>query len=107
MKRFYSIYLILLPLVWFSTSSNKQVIAPQESKQFNNPMLPSGADPWTIYKDGFYYYTNTTGNRLEIWKTKNLVDLKTAERKVIWRPPSGTNHSKEIWAPELHFFNGK
>lgn len=74
---------------------------------FTNPLLPSGADPWSIYKDGYYYYTNTLGNRIDIWKTKNLADLKTAERKTIWTPPPGTPYSKEIWAPEIHFIEGK
>ncbi|MFP5079509.1 family 43 glycosylhydrolase [Pedobacter sp. JCM 36344] len=107
MKRLYSIFLLVLPFIWLASGENSLKPFFKEPRQFSNPILPSGADPWSIYKDGFYYYTNTTGSRLEIWKTKNLVDLKTAERKVIWRPPSGTNYSKEIWAPELHFLNGK
>jgi GH43 family beta-xylosidase len=74
---------------------------------FTNPLLPSGADPWSIYKDGYYYYTNTLGNRIDIWKTKSLADLKTAERKTIWTPPHGTSYSKELWAPEIHFIQGK
>jgi GH43 family beta-xylosidase len=74
---------------------------------FTNPLLPSGADPWSIYKDGYYYYTHTLGNRIDIWKTKNLADLKTAARKTIWTPPANTNYSKEIWAPEIHFLQGK
>ncbi len=74
---------------------------------FTNPLLPSGADPWSIHKDGYYYYTNTLGDRIDIWKTKNLADLKTAERKTIWTPPQGTLYSKGIWAPEIHFIKGK
>jgi len=74
---------------------------------FINPLLPSGADPWSIYKDGNYYYTNTLGDRIDIWKTKNLADLSKAERKTIWIPPVGTSYSKEIWAPEIHFIDGK
>ncbi|HZI25179.1 MAG TPA: glycoside hydrolase family 43 protein [Chryseolinea sp.] len=74
---------------------------------FTNPLLPSGADPWSIYKDGYYYYTNTLGDRIDIWKTKSLADLKNAERKTIWIPPAGTKYSKEIWAPEIHFIEGK
>lgn len=76
-------------------------------KTISNPLLPSGADPWSIYKNGFYYYTNTVGDRLIIWKTKNLADLKTAEKKTIFMPPAGTLYSKELWAPEIHFINGK
>jgi GH43 family beta-xylosidase len=74
---------------------------------FTNPLLPSGADPWSIHKDGFYYYTHTLGNRLVIWKTKNLADLATAPSKTIWIPPPGTMYSKQIWAPEIHFINNK
>jgi GH43 family beta-xylosidase len=74
---------------------------------FTNPLLASGADPWSIYKDGYYYYTNTLGDRIDIWKTKSLADLKTAERRTIWVPPAGTQYSKEIWAPEIHFIQGK
>lgn len=77
------------------------------SQSFKNPLLPSGADPWSIYHKGYYYYTQTTGSRLVIWKTKNLQDLATAEKKTIYVPPAGQAYSKEIWAPELHYLNNK
>ncbi|HEY0743189.1 MAG TPA: glycoside hydrolase family 43 protein [Chryseosolibacter sp.] len=77
----------------------------QDDKTFMNPLLPSGADPWSIYHNGYYYYTHTLGNRLEIWKTKNLAELKSAERKIVWTPPANTNYSKQIWAPELHYID--
>lgn len=79
----------------------------QGNNAFSNPLLPSGADPYSFYKDGYYYYTHTTGRNITLWKTKNLADLKTAEEKVIYTPPPNTIHSKEIWAPEVHFINGK
>jgi GH43 family beta-xylosidase len=74
---------------------------------FINPLLPSGPDPWVIYHDGYFYYTNSTGNRLEIWKTKTMPGLTTAPHKTIWKPPVNTAYSKDIWAPELHFLQGK
>ena len=74
---------------------------------FTNPLFSSGADPWIIQKDGFFYYTNTSGSRLFLRKAKNLADLKRSEQKTIWIPPAGTSYSKEIWAPELHFIYGK
>ncbi len=78
-----------------------------KGQTFTNPLLPSGADPYSFYKDGFYYYTHTVGDKLILWKTKNLADLKTAEKKVIWTPPAGKAYSKDIWAPEFHFIKGK
>src|SRR5690606_14566568 len=78
-----------------------------QQKTFTNPLLPSGADPYSTYHNGYYYYTHTTGDKLMLWKTENLADLKNAESKLIWTPPAGTPYSKEIWAPEFHIINGK
>jgi GH43 family beta-xylosidase len=75
--------------------------------EFVNPLLPSGADPWVTSKDGFYYYMNTTGKSLEIWKTRDMAELATAEHKVVWLPPATGPYSREIWAPELHFLDGR
>ena len=52
----------------------------QGQTTFTNPLLPSGADPWCIYKDG-YYYTNSTGNNITLRKTSNIATLKTAKKK--------------------------
>ena len=78
-----------------------------QTKTFTNPLLPSGADPWVIYHKGYYYYTNSLQNKLNIWKVKNLADLASAEKKTVWAPPSGTQYSRELWAPELHYLNNK
>ncbi len=94
-KKIFFIPFLLIPFLSFS------------QKTFTNPLLPSGPDPWTIYKNGYYYYMNSTGNNLTIWKTKNIAYLSTAEKKVVWTPPKTGAYSKEIWAPEIHFFNNK
>ncbi|MEO8819689.1 MAG: family 43 glycosylhydrolase [Ginsengibacter sp.] len=83
------------------------VITADAQKTYTNPLLPSGADPWVTYRDGYYYYTNTTGDNITLWKTKNIVDLKSAEKKVVWTPPATGPYSKEIWAPEIHYLQGK
>jgi GH43 family beta-xylosidase len=90
--------LFFVVLMFFGSRKDQQ-------EMFMNPLLPSGADPWSIYKDGNYYYTHTLGNRLEIWKTKNLADLKNAEKKIVFTPPANTAYSKQLWAPELHFID--
>lgn len=79
----------------------------QQDTSFTNPLLPSGADPWCIYRDGFYYYTNTTGRNITIWKTTSIAALKTAEKRVVFTPPAKGPYSKELWAPEIHFLRGK
>lgn len=91
-------WLIILCTLFTTTELRKD-------NTFNNPLLESGADPWSIYHEGYYYYTNTLCNRLVLWKTKNLSQLKSAEKKMIWEPPKGTMYSHQLWAPELHFID--
>jgi GH43 family beta-xylosidase len=76
-------------------------------KTFTNPILPAGADPWITYKDGYYYYTNTLGDSIIIWKTKDIADLRNAPKKTIWVPPADTTFSRQVWAPEIHFIDNK
>jgi GH43 family beta-xylosidase len=83
------------------------LVSAQQTQTFTNPLLPAGADPWCIYQNGFYYYTHTTGNNITIWKTKSIANLKTAEHIVVFTPPKTGPYSKEIWAPEIHFIEGK
>lgn len=90
----------LLCLLLISTAAFAQ-------KTFTNPILPSGADPWVIYKNGYYYYTNTNGYKLEIWKTKDITALNAAQHKTVWLPPAQGPYSKQIWAPELHYIDNK
>lgn len=71
------------------------------------PLLPSGPDPWVAQRDGVYYYTNTQGDRISLWKTTDLAHLGEAKPVVVWRPPAQGPNSASVWAPELHFLDGK
>lgn len=73
---------------------------------FTNPLLDYGPDPWAVYVDGFYYYMHTMIDKLVLWKTRDVTDLRHAEKKVIWTPDK-PQYSKNVWAPEIHRINGK
>ena len=81
--------------------------AQESANTFHNPLLASGPDPWVVTADGFYYYMNTTGKNLTIWKTRDITDLAHAEKKIVWTAPSEGPYSHDIWAPELHHLDGK
>lgn len=102
-KNFFLISILISVL--YSCNSYRNIA--QSSKTFTNPLLQQGADPYSYYKEGYYYYTHTTQNNITIWKTKNIADLKTAEKKVVWTPPKNTMYSKELWAPQIQFIRGK
>ena len=42
----------------------------QTETTFTNLLLPSSADPWSIYKDGYNYYINSGGDSLVLYKRK-------------------------------------
>ena len=74
---------------------------------YRNPLLPSGADPWVTQLDGWYYYTHTLGDRIALWKTRDMARLADAVPVVVWRAPTSGANSTSVWAPELHRIDGK
>jgi GH43 family beta-xylosidase len=72
---------------------------------FANP-IARGADPWVIRRDSSYYYVQSAGGGISVYRSSTLTGIRQHGVRV-WRPPaSGWNHSN-IWAPELHWFDGK
>jgi GH43 family beta-xylosidase/alpha-L-arabinofuranosidase len=84
--------------------------AAEDPLQWSNPILPQRADPHAmLHTDGWYYFTATVPeyDRIELRRAKTLGGLSTAEPKVIWRKHARGPMSHHIWAPEIHFINGK
>ncbi|KAI0837493.1 glycoside hydrolase family 43 protein [Hypoxylon sp. FL0890] len=85
---------------------------PAAAMQYDNSTLAitsiSTPDPFVTVFRGRYYLTFTAGNRVEIWSSRSLADIESdADRHVVWTPPQGTDHSAELWAPELHALRGR
>ena len=67
------------------------------------------ADPCILWKDGWYYFTASVPefDRIVLRKARTLKELPDAVEKVVWvQHPSGPM-SCNIWAPEIHFVDGK
>lgn len=80
----------------------------EDFSTFTNPLFANkGADPWVAYKDGVYYFTYTQGGGITLYATAKMSQLGSSEPVEVWRPPAGTNYSKDLWAPELHYIDGK
>src|SRR5579884_2487193 len=105
----FSALFCLAASAWLSwVSSPAQTPAPKTAPAtFTNPLLDSGPDPWVESRDGWYYYMNTTTVNLVVRKTRDITGLRDAQSKVVWQPPATGPYSKDIWAPEIHFVNGK
>ena len=80
---------------------------PVPANTFTNPVLSSGPDPWIVQQGSSYYYTHTLGNRIALWKTSKVTQVRNATPVTIWNAPSAGANSQNVWAPEIHFINNK
>lgn len=86
------------------------VQAANDPLQWSNPLVWQRADPHVfLHTDGYYYLSATVPeyDRIEIRRAKTLEGLSTAEPKVIWRKHDTGEMGAHIWAPEIHFIDGK
>lgn len=80
------------------------VEAKAEATFFTNP-IAKGADPWVIKKDGVYYSCGSGKGGIYVSKSESLTQL--GERKGVWKAPAQGWNRAAVWAPELHFLQGK
>jgi len=98
------LFLLFTMLSIFSQCQKENDNFNEVKKTFKNPVF-DGQDPWYIKKDNYYYYCFSGSNGIIISKSKYLTKL--GELKRVWDAPlSGWNRSC-VWAPELHFFDGR
>ncbi|WP_342554582.1 family 43 glycosylhydrolase [Paenibacillus sp. FSL R7-0652] len=77
---------------------------------FTNPMLEQRADPWVYrHTDGYYYFSASVPafDRIEIRRAATLEALRDAEPVTAWTKRETGPMSANIWAPEIHFIDGK
>ncbi|RRJ66885.1 alpha-N-arabinofuranosidase [Paenibacillus oralis] len=81
-----------------------------KNREFVNPIVEQRADPW-VYKhsDGYYYFTASVPeyDRIEIRRSATIQGLGEAEAVVAWRKYDSGPLSANIWAPEIHYIDGK
>jgi GH43 family beta-xylosidase len=67
-----------------------------------------GQDPWVIrFEDTFLLIQSTSGNRkISVKCFTDLDRMHRFDETVIWDPPDGSDHARQVWAPELHHLDG-
>lgn len=82
----------------------------KSSNKSNDPIVKQRADPF-VYKhtDGYYYFTGSvpTFDAIEIRRAKTIGELQNAEAFTVWEKHESGPMSRHIWAPEIHFLDGK
>ena len=75
--------------------------------QFVNP-IGEGADPWVVFDAGEarYLWCFSEGNRaIAVHTSDRLTSL--GQKHIVWRAPAKGPVSREVWAPELHWLDGR
>ncbi|MBI0297748.1 family 43 glycosylhydrolase [Streptomyces sp. PRKS01-29] len=87
--------------------------APQSAAKapaYANPLVPRRADPHILkHGDGYYYFTATVPeyDRIVLRRSRTIGGLATAAESVIWKKHTSGDMGAHIWAPEIHFIDGK
>ena len=80
------------------------------AETFTNPLILQRADPW-VYKhtDGYYYFTASVPeyDRIIVRKATTIGGLSSADETTVWTQPDSGPMSGFVWAPELHWIDGK
>ena len=72
---------------------------------FTNP-IADGADPWVVRFEGKYYSIESRQGGIYVYRSDTLTSIKRNGVRV-WSPPSSGWNQTDIWAPELHFIDGR
>ncbi|WP_246277827.1 family 43 glycosylhydrolase [Phytohabitans rumicis] len=77
---------------------------------YTNSLIAQRADPHIVkHTDGYYYFTATAPeyDRIVMRRATSLQGLATAAETVIWRKHSSGEMGAHIWAPEIHYIDGR
>lgn len=75
-----------------------------------NPLVQQRADPYIVRaEDGWYYMTGSVPeyDRLVLRRSKTIAGLADAEERVLWRHEKSGPMSGYLWAPEMHYVDGR
>ncbi|MBR4750842.1 MAG: glycoside hydrolase family 43 protein [Thermoguttaceae bacterium] len=110
MERKYLIFLasltLCLPLFVRPTASADEP-TQSETKRLEPNYIRPGADPWVIEFNGKYYWSQSNNPAQSICVWESETPDNPGERHTIWRAPRRGPYSRELWAPEIHHYNGK
>jgi GH43 family beta-xylosidase len=80
----------------------------QDAKhEFKNPVVAHGQDPWVIRWGTNYFLCQSRPGSVWVNRAARLEDIGVDHWQCVWTAPTNASCSKEVWAPELHFLQGK
>ena len=92
-------------------TAEEETYLPAVMETVQNPVAPSGGDPWVIrHGDKYYYcygsYVWLIGG-VGVAEVSSLDKLGEAKGKQVFTGSDEVGYVLEYWAPELHYLNGE
>jgi len=94
-------------VVKFSAEGVKTVelkVTQQTGSTFSNPVFQM-ADPWIVKYGNTYYTCKAQGNGINMSQSSKLSVINGT--RTVWTPTAGAWNRSNIWAPELHYVDGR
>ena len=60
-----------------------------------------------VRRGSVYYYVESHDRRIWISRSSRLADVFTAPARAVWSAPDTGWNRTNVWAPELHFIDGR
>ncbi|MEV0227039.1 family 43 glycosylhydrolase [Streptomyces sp. NPDC050704] len=102
---------VLATLAVLTTGTPAHAAVPASpAVTFTNPIAEQRADPHIFkHTDGYYYFTATVPayDKIVMRRATTLQGLSTAAETTIWTKHASGEMGAHIWAPEIHFIDGK
>ena len=91
-------------LIAICVTKSKNLPEDPVKATFANPVW-DGADPWMVKQGDDYIYCFSANNGIAVSRSKLIT--RKGEIKSIWKAPSEGWNRACIWAPEIHFIEGR
>ncbi|KAK3334091.1 glycosyl hydrolase [Cercophora scortea] len=85
-------------------------VAASPAVSYVNTLVNQRADPYIVkHTDGWYYFTATVPefDKIIIRRAQTIQALGDAAETTIWKRKASGVGSGQVWAPELHYIDGK
>ena len=102
-------FAILFVLIFIASCNKKESNSQNKATEiqtYTNPLLPTGVRPWALLYKDYYYYLQDSEDRIILWKTKDITNLREAPQKEIWIPKD-KNAAFHLWSPEMYQIDNK
>lgn len=73
---------------------------------FHNYLGYGCADPYVVGHDGRWYFCYSTGSTVQVKKMDSPTEISKLGADTVFRPPSGTAYSTDLWAPSSTISGG-